>query len=69
MEIPCIKRLIQRRDELKEEFQDLVTHLKVGPSVGVECIDWSRMLENVFSRFIHAFTVAKGWSYWSYCKR
>ena len=28
-EIPCIKRLLQRRDEMKEELDDLTKHLKV----------------------------------------
>jgi len=55
--IPCVKRLIQRRDEMKEEFEDLVKHLKWHPE-DTETIKKKRDVEKVFKRLrnrVHSF--------------
>jgi len=55
--IPCIKRLIQRRDEMKEEFQDLEKHLKWHPEDS-EAIKKKSEVEKVFKRLrnrVHSF--------------
>lgn len=57
IEIPCIKRLVQRRDELKEEFEDLVKHLKWHPDDS-EAVKKRNEVEKVFKRLrnrVHSF--------------